>query len=104
MIVADTNILSTFARLGRCDLLFAVAETGVLHLPPAVIQELEIGLRKGHDYLQPIVDGLAGAAGFVALDLTAVEKRQADELPTALNTGERECIKHWCLIVVATGV
>jgi predicted nucleic acid-binding protein len=31
MIVADTSNLSTFARIGRLDLLLAVAETDALH-------------------------------------------------------------------------
>jgi predicted GNAT family acetyltransferase len=44
MIVADSNIVSTFARIGRLDLLFAVTETDALHLPPAVIKEIKAGL------------------------------------------------------------
>ena len=92
MIVADTNILSTFARIGRLELLFAVAETELLHLPPAVIKEIEVGLRRGQDFLQPIVDGLTGGGGFDALDLTAEEKSLDDALPASLNAGERECI------------
>ena len=92
MIVADTNIVSTFARIGRLDLLFAVTETDALHLPPAVIKEIKAGLHKGLDFLQPLVDGLTGGAGFYALELTAVEKTLADTLPGSLNAGERECI------------
>lgn len=91
MIIADTNILSTFARIGRLDLLFAVAETEVLYLPPAVIREIEIGLRRGRGFLQPIVDELTGG-GFKPLDLTAEENTLASTLPPSLNSGERECI------------
>lgn len=91
MIIADTNILSTFARIGQLDLLFAVAETEVLYLPPAVVKEIEIGLRRGRDFLQPIVDGLTGG-GFQPLDLTAEEINLANTLPSSLNSGERECI------------
>ena len=92
MIVADTNLVSTFARIGRLDLLFAVAETDALHLPPAVIKEIKAGLHKGLDFLQPLVDGLTGEVGFYALELTAAEKTLADTLPGSLNAGERECI------------
>jgi predicted nucleic acid-binding protein len=46
MIIADTSILSTFARIQRLDLLFAVAETQSLHLPPAVQKEIKLGLQK----------------------------------------------------------
>ena len=59
MIVVDTNILSTFARIQRLELLFAVAETDSLHLVPAVISELKIGLKKNLNFLQSIIDGLA---------------------------------------------
>jgi predicted nucleic acid-binding protein len=59
MIVADTNIVSTFARIQRLDLLLAVAETQTLHLSPAVEKELKVGMQKGIDFLQPIIDGLA---------------------------------------------
>lgn len=92
MIVADTNILSTFARIGRLDLLFLVVESETFDLPPAVIKEIKIGLHKGLDFLQPIVDGLAGGAGFSALELTADEKKLSDTLPGSLNAGERESI------------
>jgi len=91
MIIADTNILSTFARIGRLDLLFAVAETEALYLPPAVVKEIEIGFRRGRDFLQPIIDGLTGGA-FQPLDLTVEEKNLASTLPSSLNSGERECI------------
>jgi len=92
MIVADTNILSTFARIGRLDLLFAVAETEIFYLPPAVAREINVGLQKGLVFLRPIVDGLTGGTEFDALDLTAEEKSLADAMPASLNAGERECI------------
>lgn len=92
MIVADTNLVSTFARIGRLDLLFVVAETDALHLPPAVVKEIKAGLHKGLDFLQPLIDGLAGGTGFYALELTAAEQNLADTLPGSLNVGERECI------------
>jgi len=61
MIIADTSILSTFARIQRLDLLFAVVETKSLHLPPAVQKEIRLGLQKGLNFLQPIIDGLTAA-------------------------------------------
>jgi predicted nucleic acid-binding protein len=92
MIVPDTNILSTFARVGRLELLFAVAETEALHLCPAVVQEVEAGLRKGLGFLQPIADGVTSGAKFYALNLTNEEMLFAATLPASLNAGERECI------------
>ena len=92
MIVADTNLVSTFARIKRLGLRFAVVETDALYLPPAVIKEIKAGLHKGLDFLQPLVDGLTGGTGFYALELTDAEKTLADTLQGALNDGDRECI------------
>lgn len=92
MIVADTSILSTFARIRRLDLLFTVAETKSLHLPPAVQKELQIGLQKGLNFLQPIIDGLAAATEFRSVALTAEETYSIQALPHALNLGEKEGI------------
>lgn len=92
MIVADTNILSTFARIHRLDLLPVVAETDALYLPPAVVKELKVGLHKGLSFLQPIVAGLSSGAGFYSVELTADEKIVVDTLPGSLNAGEKESI------------
>jgi hypothetical protein len=90
MIVADTNILSTFARIQRLDLLPVVAETDALHLTPAVVKELKAGLNKGLDFLQPILAGLTAGVGFISVELTTDEKSLADNLPGSLNAGEKE--------------
>lgn len=92
MFIADTNILSTFARIQRLDLLFAVAATQSLHLPPAVEKELRLGLQKGLHFLQPIIDGLAAGIQFQAITLAAEEIKSLQTLPHALNLGEKECI------------
>jgi len=92
MIIADTSILSTFARIQRLDLLFAVAETQSLRLPPAVQKELKLGLQKGLYFLQSISDALAAATQFQPVALTAEETRSIQALPQALNLGEKEGI------------
>lgn len=92
MIVADTSILSTFARINRIELLFAVAETASLHLAPAVVKELKVGLQKGLNFLQPIIHDLADGTKFYAVDLTPDEKSLINTLPNSLNAGERESI------------
>lgn len=92
MIVVDTNILSTFARIQRRELLFAVAETNSLHLVPAVINELKIGLKKNLKFLQPIINSLSSGIKFFDLLLTPDEKSFAITLPGSLNAGERESI------------
>jgi predicted nucleic acid-binding protein len=92
MIVVDTNLLSIFARIQRLELLFAVAETDALHLAPAVINELKLGLKKDLSFLKPIVDGLANGTRFLPLQLMPEEKKLSDSLPASLNSGERESI------------
>jgi len=92
MIVADTNIISTFARVKRLELLLIVAETDAIHLAPAVVKEIKVGLHRGLDFLQPIVDGLAGGTRFYPLDLTSDERSLVDTLPGSLNAGEKESI------------
>lgn len=92
MIVADTNILSTFARIQRLDLLFVVAETDALYLVPAVINELKQGLKRNLNFLQPIIEGLAAGARYFPIHLTPEEKNLTDILPASLNSGERESI------------
>lgn len=88
MIIADSSILSTFARIQRLDLLFAAAETKSLHLPPAVQNEIKLGLHKGLHFLQPIIDGLTTATQFQPVEPTVEEKRLDPTLPKALNAGE----------------
>jgi predicted nucleic acid-binding protein len=92
MIVADTNILSTFARIQRLELLPIVVANHALYLSPAVVKELHAGLNKGLGFLQPIVDGLTNGIGFFAVELTIEEKNFVDTLPSSLNAGEKECI------------
>lgn len=92
MIVVDTNLLSTFARVQRLDLLFAVAETDAFYLVPVVITELKLGLKKNLSFLQPILDNLANGIKFFPLQLTVEEKSLSDSLPASLNSGERESI------------
>jgi predicted nucleic acid-binding protein len=92
MIIADTSILSTFARIQRLDLLLTVAETKVIYLPPAVRNEIKLGLQKGLNFLQPIIDALTTATQFQPVDLAAEEKHLIPALPKALNAGEKEGI------------
>jgi predicted nucleic acid-binding protein len=92
MIVADTNILSTFARIRRLDLLFQVMRVEKFVLPQAVVGELQAGLNKGLEFLRPILDDLTTGQGFVSADLTESESAYQSVLPKGLNAGEREGI------------
>jgi hypothetical protein len=41
MILADTDILSALANVGRLSLLFPLLQTSELNIPPGVFRELE---------------------------------------------------------------
>lgn len=74
MIVVDTNIISTFARIQRIELLFVVAETDSVHLTPAVAKELKVGLQKGLDFLQAIMNDLLATQDFMLLSSRLMRK------------------------------
>lgn len=92
MIIADTSILSTFARIQRLDLLFTAVEAKDLYLPSAVRNEIHQGLQQGLQFLQPIIEGLNAGKNFRAIALVDEEKRLLPTLPRALNSGEKEGI------------
>ncbi len=92
MIVVDTNILSTFACVNRLELLFQVAETETLYLPPAVVDELSIGLSRGKSYLQALLNELQNGTTLKLITLTAAEIQFLVTLPNRLHAGEKEGI------------
>ncbi len=47
MIVADTNILSTFARVGAIDYLRQLVQSNLLHVTPATFNELRRAVEVG---------------------------------------------------------
>ena len=52
MILVDTSILSTLARVEEPDLLFSVFPGQDLCVAPGVYAELRAGLRAGYGFLQ----------------------------------------------------
>jgi predicted nucleic acid-binding protein len=53
VILADTNVLSTFAKVGRIPLLLQLFKTDRLGVTPAVYEEFQAGVTKGYTILQP---------------------------------------------------
>ena len=53
MIVADTNILSTFERVGEVDLLRQLCKSDRLHVTPATFNELRRAVDVGCEFLRP---------------------------------------------------
>ena len=56
MILLDTNILSTFAKIERLELLFSVFNTRKLFISPNVFNELIDARRLGYKHVESIFD------------------------------------------------
>ncbi len=113
MLLADTNILSTFAKIGQLPLLFQLFGAQRIGVVPAVYAEFQAGVNKGYVDLQAVVRLIQqGQIDLVAP--TAQEVFQEDVLPTSFDAGERETlavaksrgytiltnetqIKNWCM-------
>ena len=91
MIVADSNILSSFAAAKGLHLLFKVLQEEVIYIPPGVHRELSAGLECGVSYLITVVDLVEGNQ-LCVLELTEQEQEQMATLPGSFGAGEREAI------------
>jgi len=96
MIVFDTNILSTFAKIKRLDLLRALFANQQFAVPISVMEEIRASQQ---DYTKKILQDQL----FERIFLTPEEKLFASTLPKSLGLAERECIsicKHRTTIFV----
>ena len=91
MIVLDTNIIGTFARIGAMHLLLALFPKDEIGITPAVYAELVAGVREGRQFLQTAVE-LTGSGKLKLFALTAEEVVQRVGLPGSLNEGECQSI------------
>jgi predicted nucleic acid-binding protein len=89
VILADTDILSAFAKIGQVELLFALFKTDTLYVVPAVVDEIDYSYRHGRVYAQAIVAYLESQRLQVAY-LTEAEQHFAMTLAVTLGAGERE--------------
>ena len=56
MILHDTNILSTFAKINRLDLLFTIFNRTTLHLSGNTETELQSGVQHSYNILQSVLN------------------------------------------------
>lgn len=84
-IVFDTNILSTFAKINRLDLLVKLFDKQKLLIPEAVFEEL-------HDSKQEFTQIILDDKNFEKLILTKEEKNLVLTLKARLGLGEKECL------------
>src|SRR5829696_845369 len=91
MILADADVLSAMAKIGRAPLLFSLLETTELHITPGVYSELEHSFDLGQDYARELF-ALLDSGQIRLVYLTADEMSFRDTLPVTLGLGERESI------------
>lgn len=91
MILADTDILSALAKVGRLPLLFSLFRVTRLQIVPGVFKEVAHGVALGRSYATDILS-LIATAQIEVIALTQEETRFRETLPSSLGTGERESI------------
>ncbi len=89
MVFIDTDILSTFSKIERLPLLYAVFDQEVLNIAAAVEYEIKIGASKGFNFANAIIE-LHAQARIQTYHPIPVDKTFMDSLPNSLGVGERE--------------
>ena len=92
MIVADTNIISTFARVAALDLARQLLKADRIYVTPATFKELSRAVEAGCNFL---VSTLAAIRAGRELDLVVLNREEIlrlKELPSSLGAGEAESI------------
>jgi predicted nucleic acid-binding protein len=92
VIVADTNIVSTFARVSALPLLVELLEVGRLHITSATFNELSKAVEAGCAFLTPVLDAIPSGGELGLVVLTEQESLAVKELPGSLGAGEAESI------------
>lgn len=91
MILADTNILSTFMRIDRLDLLFKVFNVERIYLSSNVFQELKVDRDRGYPY----AEGLFHLIGDGKIEVVIPSKEElfhAIDLPEPFGRGELDSL------------
>lgn len=91
MLLADTNILSTFAKINQLTLLFRLFDNKGIGVVPAVYAEFQAGVNKGYADLQAVVKLIQQGRIDLAAP-TAQEIFQENALPVSFDAGERETL------------
>jgi predicted nucleic acid-binding protein len=91
MILADTDILSAWAKIDRLPLLYSLLRVSELHVTPGVLAEINHSFQLGREYAK-VLFGLMDSGQIRIVSLTPEEMAYADGLSTTLGTGERESI------------
>ena len=66
MIIADTNIISTFARVGALDYVRQLVRVDRLYVTPATFNELRRAVEAGCDFLAPTLATIQAARNWIS--------------------------------------
>lgn len=103
MILADTNIVSTFARVSALDCLRQIFQADRLHVTPATLSELQRAIEAGCDFLTATVAAIRSGVELDLVELRRDEILALRDLPQSLGAGEAEAIAV-CLKRPGTGL
>lgn len=91
MIIADTNILSSFLTVSRVSELLLALKTNRLYIPQAIYQEISTGAAHGrfsHEAWSTSIQ----SQPFVVVDMTPTQIALAETMPASLAHAERHAI------------
>ena len=91
MIIVDNNILSTFAKIGRLDILFQLFPQTQIGIVPAVYNELRVGVIKGHVQLKQVME-MVQQKSIRLITLKEAEIFLKPTLPISFDEGELESV------------
>ena len=104
MILIDTNILSTFAKIDRLDLLEEVFKE--MHISPNVLDEVKRAEELGYSHAEKILELIR--KGKIQISCPREDEIEfIDKIPSSFGRGERDCVamalKRDALIVTNEG-
>lgn len=90
MIISDTNIISSFARIHKINLLKITFKEQTIFLTPSVYLELKKAIELGCNFLEETINAIEIKQGFDILTLSKDELFALSQLPASLAAGEKE--------------
>ena len=91
IILLDTNIISTFSKIKKLELLYGVFNTDVFYISPNVSNEIMIAKEKGYVFVNLVAD-LLQKKKIISLTLTSEEETKVNKLPLSFSKGERDSL------------
>lgn len=91
MIIVDTNILSTFARVNKLSLLFELFKHDEIAISPNVLQEINDTKARNFSYAEKLIN-LINENKIKVISLKQEEELLAYNLPTNFGSGEKDSI------------